>query len=96
MKRTYTCTTFHPDLRTAKFELKLYKESKYSDLEPMDRIQYTGVTAWDIIAGGEEAEEIEAQYGLEGIDARHSYLVLHFEDGSTATFKNTRVEMFIW
>ena len=96
MKRTYTGTTFHPDLRTAKVELKLYRNNKYIDLEPMDRIQYTGVTAWDIIEGKEDAAEIEAQCGPEDMDVHHHYLVLHFEDGSTATFRNTMVDMFIW
>jgi hypothetical protein len=94
MKRTYHGTLFHPDLREAEVTIYSFEDTKYKSHPDADEHEtiYTGVTAWDIIEGGQEAEEIE-QSGL--VDEYHEYLVLHFEDGNTATFRNSHVDMFI-
>lgn len=97
MKRTYTRTLFHPDLKEATIELYITDRVKWEtdpegNMPDEQKVEYTGVVAWDIIEGGPEAEEIE-QDGL--IDEYHEYLVLHFEDGNTATFRNSHVDMFI-
>lgn len=95
MIRTYTGTLFHPDLKEAEIIIYNYgDDTKYKSHPDGDRCitTYIGVTAWDIIEGGLEAEEIE-QSGL--VDEHHEYLVLHFEDGSTATFRNSHVDMFV-
>lgn len=95
MKRTYERTLFHADLREAEVTIYNYgDDTKYKPHPDGDRCvtTYTGVTAWDVIEGGPEAEEIE-QSGL--VDEYHEYLVLHFEDGSTATFRDSHVDMFI-
>lgn len=95
MKRTYTRTMMIEDLTKAEVKVVVYDGSKYdasSDVE--DRSFFKGLTSWDIIEGGEEAEEIEI-YGRCGIDKNHEYLVLHFKDGSTKTYKNSFVDMFI-
>jgi hypothetical protein len=95
MKRTYTGTLFHPDLTTAKVHIYDFGENtKYKSHPDAEEhlVEYTGVTAWDIIEGGEEAAEIE-QSGM--VDEFHEYLVLHFKDGNTATFMNSHVDMFI-
>lgn len=81
MKRTYTRTMMFEDLTKAEVKVVVYDGSKYD-------------ASWDIIEGGEEAEEIEI-YGRCGIDKNHEYLVLHFKDGSTKTYKNSFVDMFI-
>ena len=95
MIRTFTgtWTMDNEKLQQAEIKLYLYKEDKYTgDITDEKEIRYTGLTAWDIITGGVEAEEIEAE-GL--VDDHHEYLVLHFNDGTTATFCNSRVDMHI-
>lgn len=95
MKRTYTGTLMMSNERLQKQTIRIfiYDADKYTGkITEEKEVQYTGLTAWDIIEGGEEAEEIEAD-GL--IDEHHEYLVLHFNDGTTATFRNSHVDMFI-
>lgn len=96
MIRTYERTLFIPDLTKATVKLYISEATKY-EAEPDDNreITYTGVKAWSIIEGGKEAEEIEALTDASGIDENHEYLVLHFEDGSEATFRNSHVDMFL-
>jgi hypothetical protein len=94
-KKTYTGTMLNPNLEKAQVRIYLFDEVKWeieSDMITKDPVIYTGVTSWDIITGGEEAEEIENQ-GL--IDEYHEYLVLHFNTGEMATFRNSHVDMFI-
>ena len=101
MKKTYTetWTMSNEELQKAKVRLFVYNISKYSEhntVEEVERemntVNYTGLTSWDIISGGEEAEEIESN-GL--IDDNHEYLILHFNNGSLATYRNSYVDMFI-
>lgn len=95
MKRTYTGTLMMSNERLQKQTIRIfiYDADKYTGkITEEKEVQYTGLTAWDIIEGGEEAEEIEAD-GL--IDEHHEYLVLHFNDGTTATFRNSHVDMFL-
>ena len=98
MKKTYTGTMFYPtNLAEATIVLRVYEQTKYeADAEDAIEVKYTGVTSWDIISGGEEAEEIERDTDGSCIDENHEYLVLHFEDGETSTFRNSHVSMFIW
>ena len=98
MKNTYTGTLFHPTLEDAEIEINMYCVPKYSEEAQKDkvyRVKYTNVTAWDIVSG-EDAKEIEINYSPSTVDDNHEYLVLHFNDGSTATFRNSYVAMFIW
>ena len=95
MKRTYTGTLFQPELTKAKVLLIVYEYSKYDEVDGGEyETEYTGVTSWDIIEGGEEAEEIEKRRPRD-TDEYHEYLVLHFANGSKKTFKNSYVNMFV-
>ena len=51
--------------------------------------------AWDIIEGGIEASQIEAVRDNDGIDENHEYLVLHFKNRFSVTFRNSHTNMFI-
>lgn len=96
MKRTFTRTTFTEDLTKATFKLFVYKHNKYNAIDGEEiEVNYTGVTSWDVIEGGKEAEEIEALTDWTGIDENHEYLVLHFENGTESTYRNSYVDMFV-
>lgn len=102
MKFTYTETLFVDDLTTAEVTILVYNRCKYSlrntkndvDEKPI-RHTYTGLTSWDIINGGVEAKSIEEDLYEEDFDEQHEYLILHFENGETATFRNSHVDLFI-
>lgn len=91
MMKSYNGTLTQPDLTKAKVIVYITQGLKWED-ELETKTEYTGVTSWDIISGGEEAEAIEAD-GL--VDEYNEYLVLHFTDGTTATFRNSHATMFI-
>lgn len=100
MKRTYTRTMMIEDLTQAQVTIYLYEGCKYNaksdeDLGKKIKIEYTNLSHWDIIEGGEEAREIESHTDGSCIDEYHEYLVLHFNDGTEATFRNSHVVMFI-
>lgn len=80
--------------RTFNAEIEVYSENKYTAdaqvFENSRRILYTNIESWEIISG-EDASEIEAS-GL--VDDNHEYLVLHFTDGDTSTFRNSYVDMW--
>lgn len=96
MIRTYERTTFTEDLTKATFRLYISEATKY-EAEPDDvrEATYTGVKSWSIIEGGKEAEEIEAWTDASGVDENHEYLVLNFANGTTGTFRNSHVDLFI-
>lgn len=93
MTKTFTRTMFIEDLTEATFILFVTEEVKYEAKDFM-RVEYTGVKAWSIV-DGEDAEEIERDTDGSCIDENHEYLVLHFEDGETATFRNSHVDLHI-
>lgn len=77
---------------TNKVILRIYDKCKYFEKPNItNRIEYDGVVAWEIIDGGIEADEIEQD--LDVIDDFHEYLILHFEHGTTTTFRNSYVDM---
>lgn len=94
MKQTYERTLFIEDLRTAHVELTVFNVPRFQAKRNEGKtVYYTGLTSWDIISGGEEAKAIEMF--TNDIDDNHEYLVLHFEDGSMATFRNSYVDLWI-
>lgn len=86
-----------------KATLDVYEECKYTALEQqhMDvfenckQVKYNNVEYIEIV-DGVDAEEIEAETDGSCIDDMHEYLVIHFTDGQTATFRNSYVDMFLF
>ena len=101
MVETYHGTLFHPtDLPEADVTLLFFENDRYAKREHshVDEDEYTkvivkGVKSWDVVHGGEEAEQIEAITGE--IDERHEYLVLHFVGGCVNIYRNSHVAMFV-
>jgi len=96
MKRTYTRTTRFKDLTKATFKLYIYdtpKNGRDFDANIIEQI-YKDVVSFVIIQGGQEAKEIEKKM-LPEHDDYNEYLILHFKDGSKATFRYSYVDMFI-
>lgn len=93
MKNTYTFG------KPCKVEIELYYCNKYEatpeELDGAKRWQYENVTMWDIVSGL-HAVSIEKECGgdPECLDPMGEYLILHFGDGETATFRNSCVDMF--
>jgi hypothetical protein len=96
MKNTYTRTLFIDDLTKAEVKLYVYRGTKYdgNGEQPIE-VEYTGLKSWTLIEGGKDAEEIEAETDANSADENHEYLILNFADGTTATFRNSHVVMFI-
>lgn len=97
MKTTYTGTMMIANLEEAEVKVIMFDGNKYTDsnLGKEREVNYTGLTSWDVISGGEEASELEAQTDAESVDEDHEYLVLHFNDGTAATFRNSHCDLFI-
>lgn len=85
--------------RTREVKLDVYSECKYTAGEEVfeneKTVIYDNVIAFEVVFG-KEAEQIEAETDNSCIDDYHEYLVLYFEDGNTATFRNSYVDMFLW
>lgn len=94
-KTTYTRTLFIKNLQEAEVVIYSFEKTKYEINDTYTETRYTGLTSWDIIEGGKEAEEIEKDLAPEQIDENHEYLVLHFNTLETATYRNSHVQMFI-
>lgn len=95
MTKTYNQTFLmsNEKLQKATVKVFVYNDNKYTgNVTEEKEVIYTGLTAWDIV-DGEDANEIEKD--TDCIDDFHEYLVLHFNDGSLATFRNSYVDMHI-
>lgn len=96
MRESYTRTFFHKDLKECKVKLILTEYPKWE--QPNEgheiEVEYKGLVQWDIISGI-DAEEIESMTDANSVDEAHEYLVLHFEDGTTSTYRNSHTIMFI-
>lgn len=83
--------------RTRTIKLDVYSECKYTASEEVFEnqkvVEYENVIGFEVVAG-EQAKEIEAHTDGSCIDDFHEYLVLYFEDGNIATFRNSYVDLF--
>lgn len=78
-------------------EIEMYDECKYTaNKEVFDnsrRSRFDGVVSWEIVTGY-DATQIGLETDKNSRDDNNEYLVLHFEEGSKATFRNSYVDMF--
>lgn len=85
-------------LESRKVLVDVYSECKYTASEEVfdncKTITYNYVTGFEVVSG-EEAREIEEHTDGSCIDDFHEYLVIFFENGETATFRNSYVDMFM-
>lgn len=95
MTRKFTRTMFMTNEELQKATVKLYitEGVKWEDSNEKE-IHYTGLKSWSIV-DGEDAKEIEAETDGSCIDENHEYLILEFVNGTTTTFRNSHVDMFI-
>ena len=88
-------TFFTENLADEKVKLYIYENSKYTgNIGEEKEVNYTGLKSWSVV-DGEDAKAIENETDGSCIDENHEYLVLNFVDGTTATFRNSYVDMFI-
>lgn len=96
MKRTYNSTLFLSPEELQKATVKLFITDgvkwEVKGLDEETEVTYTGLKQWSIV-DGDDAAQIEAE--ADCVDEYHEYLVLEFVDGTTATFRNSHVDMFI-
>lgn len=86
-----------------KATLHVYEECKYTAaelghdevFENCMQVKYDNVEYIEIV-NGDDAKAIEAETDGSCIDDMHEYLVLHFTDGQTSTFRNSYVDMFLF
>ena len=75
--------------------VKVWNGSKYEAVsEVCERLTYN-IKDFEIIHKADDAD-IEANFTPEELDPYDEYLRLYLEDGNTATFRNSRVDMFRW
>lgn len=81
--------------RTVNVEVEMYDECKYTCSEEVFQnskvVKYEGLVNWTIISG-EDAKHLEEF--IDCVDDHHEYLVLNFENGTSAIFRNSYVDMF--
>ena len=85
--------------RTRTVTLDVYDVCKYTakTVEELNekQIKYSACIGFEVVSG-KEAEVIESETDNSCIDDFHEYLVLYFENGETATFRNSYVDLFMF
>lgn len=80
--------------RTRKVVLEVHDEVKYTDVNFGKEIEYSNVIGFEVVEG-EQAKQIEEETDGSCMDDNHEYLVLYFEDGTTGTYRNSYVDLFV-
>lgn len=73
-------------------KVKGYRGTKYTAKETAFEVKYEDVTKFEVKQI--PAEEILKQTDESGVDEYNEYLIIYFEDGDTATFRNSHVDLF--
>ena len=75
--------------------LKIYDGCKYTSIcNKVKEVLYTNIKGFEVVTG-ERADQIISQTDGSCIDPFNEYLRIYLEDGSTATFCNSHVDLFI-
>lgn len=74
-----------------KVKIKGYEQLKWEAMEKAFEIEYE-IESFEIKTISKE--EILAETDGSCVDEYDEYLILHFADGDTATFRNNHVDMF--
>ena len=75
--------------------LKIYDGCKYTNItNKVKEVLYTNIKGFEVVTG-ERAERIISETDGSYIDEFNEYLVIYLEDGNTATFRNSHVDLFI-
>lgn len=77
-----------------KVQVEIHDNCKYEKgSKPVALAEYSNLEWWEIV-NGEDAINIELDLDKDEVDPYHEYLVLHLENGETATYRNSFVDMF--
>lgn len=83
-------------VRNEKAKLKVYPECKYQYLgDAIEELFLDGVSGFEVITGAEGKEigaEMVCNVGAE--DPFNDYLRIYFDNGETATYRNSFVDLF--
>lgn len=75
-------------------KVKIYDGVKYDfSNEKVAEIEYNNIRGYEVVAG-EKATEIGLETDENSRDEYNEYLIITLEDGETATFCNSHVDMF--
>lgn len=97
MTKTYDRTMFisNEELQKATVRLYITKGLKWEDDKEVE-VTYTGLKSWTIVNEYDGLKfEIENNLSEAEKDEYQEYLILEFKDGTTVSFKNSHVDMFI-
>lgn len=80
--------------RIVKVELLIYDRPEYEKDATVVKVQrYENLEWWEVVTG-KDAKKLEDATDGTCIDPKHQYIVLHFADGTEATFRKNYVLMF--
>ena len=83
-------------LSNRKCIVELYEECKYTcECDESVELKYDDIKCWEVLEGT-DAAEFEKSIDEEMIDDYHEYLILYKKDGTTVSFRNSYVDLFIW
>ena len=76
-------------------KVKIYNGIKYNrESEKVAEVEYKNIEGYEVVTG-KRAAEIGLETDINSSDEYNEYLILTLEDGETATFCNSHVDMFI-
>ena len=76
-------------------KLKIYDGCKYTNIcNKVKEVLYTNIKGFEVVTG-KRAEQISSETDASSIDPYNEYLIVYLEDDSTATFRNSHVDLFI-
>lgn len=75
-------------------KVKIYDEVKYNPTSVIiEEVEYKNIKGFKVVTR-EEATQIGLKTDENSRDAYNEYLVITLEDGETATFRNSNVDLF--